>query len=126
MTTLQNTSMQKTSTPSGYRNVDITREPVELYKILKFENLVASGAEAKAAVAAGRVLVNGLVETRKRKQIVAGDRIEFGTEKIFITLNSAPEVTAPVPGVAVHAKKKPLVNRNAIALTRGKRRTSHQ
>jgi len=126
----KNTAMKNTPTPSGYRNVDISREPVELYKILKFENLVASGAEAKAAVASGLVLVNGIVETRKRKQIVAGDRIEFGTEKIFISLNSAPEASAPAPSAGIHARKKTVVSRDAIALTRGKRtptnnKTSH-
>lgn len=125
MPNLQNTSMKNTATPSGYRNVDISREPVELYKILKFESLAASGAEAKAAVASGLVLVNGIVETRKRKQIVAGDRIEFGTEKIFITLNSTPEVSAPEPSAGVHARKKTVVSRDAIALTRGKRTPSN-
>jgi len=29
------------------RTVEINREPIELYKILKFEGLVASGGEAK-------------------------------------------------------------------------------
>ena len=67
------------------RKVEVTREPVELYKILKFEGLVASGGEAKAAVAAGLVVVNGARETRKRKKIVAGDIIEFGDEEILIT-----------------------------------------
>ena len=50
------------------RNVCITREPVELYKILKFEGLVASGGEAKLVIADGQVTVNGAVETRKRKK----------------------------------------------------------
>lgn len=68
------------------RDVDILKEPVELYKILKFEGMVSSGAEAKAVIAAGQVLVNGEVETRKRKQIVSGDIIEFGKEKIRIRL----------------------------------------
>ena len=68
------------------RDVEITREPVELYKILKFEGLAASGAEAKSAVADGAVRVNGEVETRKRKKIVAGDTIEFGDDKIRIRL----------------------------------------
>ena len=67
------------------RDVEITTEPVELYKILKFEGLVGSGAEAKAAVARGEVLVNGGIETRKRKKIVSGDAIEFAGEKIRIT-----------------------------------------
>jgi ribosome-associated protein len=59
------------------KEIIITREPVELYKILKFESIVASGGEAKAVIDDGQVLVNGMIETRKRKQIVAGDVIEF-------------------------------------------------
>lgn len=66
------------------REVEITKEPVELYKILKFEGMVGTGGEAKIVIADGQVLVNGEVETRKRKKIVAGDIIEFGDEKIQI------------------------------------------
>lgn len=66
------------------RVVEITREPVELYKILKFEGMVASGGEAKQLISEGYVLVNGKVETRKRKKIVAGDIIEFAQETIRI------------------------------------------
>ena len=66
------------------RLVKISKEPVELYKILKFEGLVASGGEAKAVIAEGEVIVNGKVETRKRKKIVSGDIIEFGQEEIRI------------------------------------------
>ena len=43
------------------REVEITKEPIELYKILKFENMVASGGEAKQVITEGRVLVNGTV-----------------------------------------------------------------
>ena len=68
------------------RDVEITKEPIQLYKILKFEGLVSNGGEAKAAVAEGQVLVNGKIETRKRKQIVSGDSIEFGDEKMRIHL----------------------------------------
>lgn len=66
------------------RTVEISREPVELYKILKFEGLAASGGEAKFVIAEGQVLVNGQVETRKRKKIVSGDIITFGQEIIRI------------------------------------------
>ena len=66
------------------REVEITREPVELYKILKFEGLVSSGGEAKQVIAAGLVLVNGQVETRKRKKIVSGDVIEFDNDQFRI------------------------------------------
>lgn len=66
------------------KTVPITREPVELYKILKFEGLVASGGDAKAAVADGQVQVNGEVETRKRRQIVAGDVVAFAGQQLKI------------------------------------------
>lgn len=68
------------------RNVEINQQPIELYKILKFEGMVASGGEAKAAVADGRVTVNGEIETRKRKKIISGDVIKFGEEIIRIQL----------------------------------------
>lgn len=68
------------------REVEVSKEPIELYKILKFEGLVSSGGEAKSVIAGGQVLVNGKAETRKRKKIVSGDIIEFGQEKICIQL----------------------------------------
>jgi ribosome-associated protein len=64
------------------RDVILKKEPVELHKILKFEGLVPSGGVAKLAIESGDVMVNGEVETRKRKKIVAGDIIEFNGEKI--------------------------------------------
>jgi ribosome-associated protein len=68
------------------RKVEILKEPIELCKILKFESMVSSGGEAKSVIAEGQVLVNGKVETRKRKKIVSGDIVEFGKEKIRIQL----------------------------------------
>ncbi len=59
------------------REVEITREPVELYKVLKFENLVMSGGEAKHCIAEGMVRVNGEVETRKRRKLYGGDVVAF-------------------------------------------------
>lgn len=64
------------------REVVITREPVELYKILKFEGLVESGGQAKTVIAEGLVLVNGEVETRKRRKIMDGDVIKFSGEEM--------------------------------------------
>lgn len=68
------------------KEIEITREPVELYKILKFESLVSSGGEAKIVIDKGMVRVNGKVETRKRKKIVSGDTIEFANEKFLMKL----------------------------------------
>jgi len=68
------------------KKVEILKEPVELCKILKFESMVSSGGEAKSVIAEGQVLVNGKIETRKRKKIVSGDIVEFGKEKIRVQL----------------------------------------
>ena len=69
------------------RDVEITEEPVELYKILKFEGMVASGAEAKLVIEQGLVLVNGEIETRKRKKMMSGDIIEFSDESLRLKLS---------------------------------------
>ncbi|MDC0068096.1 RNA-binding S4 domain-containing protein [Gammaproteobacteria bacterium] len=68
------------------RKVEITREPVELYKILKFEGLVTTGGEAKLLIGDGEVTVNGEIETRRRKKIVDGDVIEFRGEILQMQL----------------------------------------
>lgn len=65
-------------------NIVLKQEPTELYKILKFEGLASSGAEAKNVIADGLVLVNGEIETRKRKKIVSGDVIEFADNTLNI------------------------------------------
>ena len=64
------------------KTVELRKEPTELYLILKFESLVASGGEAKFVISEGLVQVNGDVEKRKRRKIVAGDVIEFNGEKL--------------------------------------------
>ncbi|MCD6294841.1 MAG: RNA-binding S4 domain-containing protein [Deltaproteobacteria bacterium] len=65
---------------------EISEEPIELYKILKFKNMVASGGEAKYVISEGRVTVNGKVEVRKRKKIFSGDVVEFGEERIRVQM----------------------------------------
>jgi ribosome-associated protein len=94
--------------PADVRTVEISREPVELYKILKFEGMVGSGGEAKAVIAAGQVLVNAKIETQKRKKIVAGDTIEFNNKKIGIKLASSgtTEVSPAKPKAEPVAKEQ--------------------
>ena len=69
------------------REVEITKEPVELYKILKFEGVTASGGEAKAVIEKGQVRVNGQVETRKRRKIVSGDIVKYLNDELRIVLS---------------------------------------
>jgi len=68
------------------RDVEMLREPLELFKILKFEGMASSGGEAKSVIDQGLVLLNGVVEMQKRKKIVSGDIIEFNGEKICMCL----------------------------------------
>lgn len=68
------------------KDVMINKEPVELYKVLKFEGLVGTGGEAKIVVAEGLVSVNGEIEIRKRRKLVAGDVIEFNGELMTLVL----------------------------------------
>jgi len=67
--------------------IELNREPVELFKLLKFEGLASSGGEAKAMIADGMVQVNGQVETRKRKKLMSGDEIEFAGECYALKLS---------------------------------------
>lgn len=70
------------------RTVEINREPIELYKVLKFEGLVASGGEAKLVIGDGQVMVNGELETRRRRKLVAGDVIGFRGEVLRLELET--------------------------------------
>lgn len=68
------------------KDVFINKEHVELFKILKFEGIASSGAEAKNMIAAGNVLVNGIIEKQKRKKMLAGDTIESNGEIFLLKL----------------------------------------
>jgi len=70
------------------KDVFINKEYVELFKILKFEGFASSGAEAKDMIAAGTVLVNGVIEKQKRKKMVAGDTIELNGEIFRLKLGA--------------------------------------
>ena len=68
------------------REVEINKEPVELFKVLKFEGMCSSGGQAKLVISDGQVKVNGEVETRKRKKLISGDIIEFANDSIRLKL----------------------------------------
>jgi ribosome-associated protein len=74
------------NTVTVMKEIILTKQPVELFKILKFEGMANTGGEAKMLIADGQVKVNGAKEIRKRKKIVADDVIEFGGEKFIVHL----------------------------------------
>ena len=60
--------------------VEVSSQPIELYKVFKLANLVGGGGEAKHLIAEGYVAVNGELETRKRRKMYHGDIFEFNQE----------------------------------------------
>lgn len=59
-------------------------EYIELMKLLKALKLVGTGGEAKIRITEGEVLVNGQIETQKRKKLRVGDLIDFDGHEITI------------------------------------------
>lgn len=66
------------------QEVRITGEYIKLDSLLKFENLVMSGGEAKVVIQDGMVTVNGEVCTMRGKKIRAGDRVSFADHELVI------------------------------------------
>ena len=48
---------------------------------------VATGGQAKLMIQAGEILVNDEVETRRRRQLRAGDEVTLGDEIYVVVLN---------------------------------------
>lgn len=61
------------------------KEFIELNKLMKICGFTGTGGEAKLAIANGEALLNGEIETQRRKKIRAGDVIEFGDAKVTVS-----------------------------------------
>jgi ribosome-associated protein len=66
------------------RQFTLRDEFIELHHLLKFEGISSSGGEAKALVASGQVLVDGVVELRKSCKIRAGQQVRTGDVSIDV------------------------------------------
>ncbi|HRG54711.1 MAG: RNA-binding S4 domain-containing protein [Opitutaceae bacterium] len=65
----------------------VVREvPIELCQFLKFGGLTGTGGEAKQVISQGLVTLNGVVETQKRKKLLAGDKVTYDGKTIVVTL----------------------------------------
>ena len=64
--------------------IKIRDEFIKLGQALKLAGLVENGGEAKDAVQAGEVRVNGETDTRRGRKCVKGDVIEFRGETVKI------------------------------------------
>ena len=66
------------------RDVPIAEGGIRLGQFLKLAGVADSGAEAKAALAAGEVAVNGEPESRRGRQLAVGDVVEAGDERLRV------------------------------------------
>ena len=60
---------------------------MKLDQFLKWNGWVSTGGEAKQVIIAGRVRVNGLVETRRGRKLKTGDQIVYENSHAYISQN---------------------------------------
>ena len=60
---------------------------IRLDQFLKLTDVVQSGGEAKQLIQSGEVIVNGVVETRRKKQLQVGDEVQIGELVIEVGLD---------------------------------------
>jgi len=63
---------------------EITGDMIHLNQLLKLMHWCESGADANAAIDAGEVKVDGVVELRKRNKIRKGMVVEFDGQSVKI------------------------------------------
>ena len=62
-----------------------TAPKLTLDQFLKILGWVDSGGQAKVAIQSGEVQVNGQVDTRRRRQMAIGDRVEFRGQSAVVS-----------------------------------------
>ncbi len=65
---------------------------INLTQVLKLAGWVGTGGAAKGLIADGRILVNGVVEFRKRRKMTVGDRVvmDDGPSLILVHVEAPP------------------------------------
>lgn len=66
------------------QKIKIRDEFIKLGQLLKLAGLVEEGVDAKIVIQDGLVKVNGEVDTRRGRKIVAGDIVEFEGNRIQV------------------------------------------
>ena len=57
---------------------------IQLDQFMKLTGMVSTGGQAKLAIQAGEVLLNGIVETRRKKKLKSGDEVTFNGQTIIV------------------------------------------
>jgi ribosome-associated protein len=59
---------------------------IKLDSFLKWQGLVDTGGQAKVSIQNGEVKVNGKVETRRGRKLVAGDKVSFKGKTLTVAV----------------------------------------
>ena len=70
--------------PPKPRDVKISGESIRLGQLLKLAGVAGTGGEARELVQEGAVRVNGHPETRRGRQLRAGDVVETAGERLRV------------------------------------------
>ena len=62
---------------------------IKLDSFLKFVGIAPTGGQAKLMIQNGEVLVNDMVETRRGRKLVSGDRVTVGEQTFHVQLNDS-------------------------------------
>lgn len=69
---------------AGMREISITGDSIRLGQLLKLADVVDAGSDVKDVLASGEVTVNGVVETRRGRQLVRGDQVSTRAEDLEV------------------------------------------
>lgn len=64
-------------------------QTIKLDQFLKWTGMAPTGGQAKILIQFGNVTVNGLVETRRGRKLVAGDRVTVANRTIVVEFPQA-------------------------------------
>jgi ribosome-associated protein len=65
-------------------DIQANTQTITLSQYLKLMDVVQTGGEAKLVIQNGNVSVNGVVETRRGRKLVVGDRVEVFGEVLTV------------------------------------------
>lgn len=67
---------------------------MKLDQYLKWQGLVGTGGEAKLRIQQGDVRVNGVIETRRGRQLSSGDAVAIDGREVIVAASEGGSVSA--------------------------------
>lgn len=57
---------------------------IQLDQFMKITGMISTGGQAKLVIQGGEVLVNGIIEVRRKKKLRAGDEVTFDSQTLVV------------------------------------------